>query len=235
MVAAKGPARMTDLPYSDRRLPPVAAVVLVLTFILLVLPTALVAIALGLGMRPLPYELAVVLRRLPLAFPLHMIAAGLTLILIPIAAFARRWRGIHRAAGRLAAAAVAVGGITALPVALASEATATARAGLFTQGLVWLVLLALAVLAIRRGEVARHARLMLAMAAVASGAIWLRLTTSTATVAGLPFEQVYAVAAWACWLVPLGLVAMVGSSRGPGALRQRTFAPSHHQLNQIVR
>lgn len=108
----------------------------------------------------------------------------------------------------MAAVAVMVGGLTALPVALASEATATARAGLFTQGLVWLVLLAIAVAAIRHGDVAHHARFMLAMAAVASGAIWLRLVTFTATAAGLPFEQVYAAAAWACWLVPLGVAAI---------------------------
>jgi hypothetical protein len=177
-------------------------------FLLLILPAALVAIALGFGLRPLPHELLVVLRRLPVAFPLHMVASGATLILIPIAAFARHRRGIHRALGRMAAVAVMVGGLTALPVALASEATATARAGLFTQGLVWLVLLAIAVAAIRHGDVAHHARFMLAMAAVASGAIWLRLVTFTATAAGLPFEQVYAAAAWACWLVPLGVAAI---------------------------
>ena len=127
---------MTDLPYprANRRLPSAAAIILALTLSLLVLPAALVAITLGLGLRPLPYELFVVLQRLPLVFPLHMIASGLALILIPIAAFARPWRGVHRAAGRLAAAAVVIGGLTALPVALASEATAVARAGLFTQG-----------------------------------------------------------------------------------------------------
>jgi uncharacterized membrane protein YozB (DUF420 family) len=120
----------------------------------------------------------------------------------------------------MAAAAVVIGGLTALPVALASEATATARAGLFAQGLVWLALLAFAVSAIRRGDVARHARFMLAMAAVASGAIWLRLVTFTATSAGLPFEQVYAGAAWACWLVPLGVAAIAASWFEPRAAVQ---------------
>ena len=199
---------MTDFPYPSRRAPSVSAVVLTLIFLLLVLPTALVAFALGFGLRPLPYELFVVLQRQPLAFPLHMIVSGAALILIPIAAFARHWRGIHRALGRVTAAAVLIGGLTALPVALASEATTIARAGLFTQGLVWLVLLAVAVSAIRRGDVARHARFMLAMAAVASGVIWLRLATFAATSFGLPFDQVYAGTAWTCWLVPLGIIAI---------------------------
>jgi hypothetical protein len=216
IVAANGPlvtARMTDLPYlsGHRRLPSVAAIILALILSLLVLPAALVAIALGLGLRPLPYELFLVLQRLPLVFPLHMIASGLALILIPIAAFARPWRGVHRAAGLLAAAAVVIGGLTALPVALASEATAMARAGLFAQGLVWLALLAAAVAAIRCGAVARHARVMLAMAAVASGAIWLRLVMFAANTAGLPFEPAYAAATWACWLIPLAIAAMLSN------------------------
>jgi hypothetical protein len=192
-------------------MPSVAAVVLALTVCLLVLPVALLAIALGAGWRPLPYELFLVLQRLPWVFPLHMMASGLALILIPIAAFARLWRGVHRAAGRMAAAAVIVGALTALPVALASEAAAPVRAGLLVQGVVWLALLVVAVTAIRRGEVARHARFMIAMAAVASGAIWLRLVMFAVNLADVPFDAAYAVAAWACWLVPLVLAAIVPS------------------------
>jgi len=213
---------MIDPAYVRRPLPRVAGIVVVLTFVLLVLPTAAVALALAIGLLPLPYELDQVLRRLPLIFPLHMIAAALALILIPIAALARHWRGVHRALGRLTAAAVVLGGVTALPVALASEATTVARAGLFAQGVVWLVLLVLAVAAIRRAEVTRHARCMLAMAAVASGAIWLRLTTFAATSAGLPFDQVYAAGSWACWLLPLGLVLILVSPRG---VRPRSMRP----------
>jgi len=111
MIPTNGPARMTDLPSPSRRTPSVPAVVLLLIFLLLVMPMALVAIALGLGLRPLPYELFAVLQRLPLAFPLHMIASGAALILVPIAAFARPRRGIHRALGRMAAAAVVIGGL----------------------------------------------------------------------------------------------------------------------------
>jgi|SRR5262245_7050900 len=212
--------RMTNMAHVDlahlnldhvvvrRRLPPVIAVILASIVCLLVIPAALLAIALGLGLLQLPYELFVVLQRRPIAFPLHMVTSGLALILIPIAAWARRRRGPHRAVGRAAAICVAAGGASALLVALASDATATARAGFFVQGVVWLTLLAAAFIAIRRGNVARHAQLMIAMAAVASGAVWLRLTLYGAVSAGLPFDPVYAVAAWACWTVPLGLAAI---------------------------
>jgi hypothetical protein len=188
------------------------SILLSLAFAALVVPTAFMAVALGLGLFALPYELSIVLQRLPIAFPLHMIASGLTLILIPIAAFTRHWPNVHRICGKSAATAVVVGGVTALFVALGSQASALARAGFFVQGLVWLGLLAIAVAAIHRREVMRHARFMAAMAAVASGAIWLRLVMLVAVKAGLPFEPVYALAAWACWLVPLGLTttAMLG-------------------------
>jgi Predicted membrane protein (DUF2306) len=205
--------RMTDLVHATARrgLSPVAVAILVLIVSLLVIPVALVAIALGLGLLQLPYELVMVLQRRPIAFPLHMVVSGLALILIPIAASARRRRDLHRAVGRAAAICVAAGGASALVVALASEATAVARAGFFVQGVVWLALLAAAFTAIRRGNVARHARLMIAMAAVASGAIWLRLVIYGAIFAGLPFDPIYAAAAWACWMAPLGLAAIASS------------------------
>jgi hypothetical protein len=177
---------------------------------------ALGAVTLALGLVPLPYPLFVVRQRLPVAFPLHMLASGLALILIPIAAVLRHRGVAHRAAGRAAAVCVVVGGTTALLVALASEATFAARAGLFVQGLVWLALLAAAVVAIRRGAVMTHVRLMIAMAAVASGAIWLRLFVYAAVAASLPFDPAYATATWVCWIVPLALAVTLTRSRTAG-------------------
>jgi hypothetical protein len=51
--------------------------------------------------------------------------------------------------------------------------------------------------------------MMIAMAAVASGAIWLRLAMFAANRADLPFEIAYAAGTWACWLVPLALAALL--------------------------
>jgi Predicted membrane protein (DUF2306) len=202
---------MTDLAHATARrgLSPVTDAILALIVALLVVPAALIAIALGIGLLPLPYELMLVLQRRPVAFPLHMVAFGLALILIPIAAWTRRRRGLHRPVGRAAAICVAAGGASALLVALASEATGVARAGFFAQGLVCLSLLAVAFAAIRSGDVSRHARLMIAMGAVASGAIWLRLVMAGIVAFEVPFDAAYGVAAWACWLVPLSLAPMV--------------------------
>src|SRR5262245_22851057 len=57
IAASHGAVRMFDLTYVRRPLPRVAAIVVVLTFVLLVLPTAAIALALGSGLLPLPYEL----------------------------------------------------------------------------------------------------------------------------------------------------------------------------------
>ena len=217
---------LTDLRYAPDPWRP-RDIVFAVIVALLVGPVSFGAIALGLGLLPLPYPLFVVSQRLPVAFPLHMVASALALILIPIAAVLRRRRVVHRAAGRAAALCVAVGGTTALLVALASEATVAARAGLFTQGVVWLVLVGAAVIAIRRGDATRHMRLMLAMAAVASGAIWLRLTVYAALAAGLPFDPVYAVATWACWLVPLALVAYLMKGNTAGMVPGSSVAPRY--------
>lgn len=195
---------MVDIaPIEVRRPASAAAILIGLIFAVLGLPAALFAVASGLGLLPLPYPLLLVLQRLPNAFPLHMVASGLALILIPIAAFTRRRGRLHRAAGRTAAICVVIGGVTALSVALASEASIAARTGFFVQGVVWLALLAAAVAAIRRGDRALHARLMLAMAGVATGALWLRLVMAGALVLNLPFETTYAISAWTCWLIPV--------------------------------
>jgi hypothetical protein len=82
----------------------------------------------------------------------------------------------------------------------------------FVQGIVWLWLFDAAVSAVRRGDRGRHAHLMIAMVAVTTGAVWFRLMTGSAILIGLPFEPVYAAAAWVAWLAPL-LVVMGNAER----------------------
>ncbi len=112
----------------------------------------------------------------------------------------RRNSAWHRPLGYVTAVAVLLGGLTSLPVAVYSHSNAVARAGFFSQGIVWLALIALGYMAVRQRRFADHARLMLAMAAVASGALWVRLTTTVATGYDLPFDAVYGCAAWLGWL-----------------------------------
>ncbi len=195
--------------------PRLAVICLVL---LLAFPTSIVAMTQGLGAIPLPFNLHLVDQSLPGIFKLHMLASGAALLLIPVVIALRRNSAWHRPLGYVTAIAVLLGALTSLPVALYSHSVVVARAGFLAQGVVWLALIALGILAIRRRRFADHARLMLAMAAVASGALWVRLTTTLATGYDMPFDTVYGCAAWLGWLVPLALVTLLPTPWAP-ALR----------------
>ena len=51
--------------------------------------------------------------------------------------------------------------------------------------------------------------MMIAMVAVTTGAVWFRIITGSAIALGLPFEPIYAAAAWLGWMIPLSLVLSV--------------------------
>jgi predicted membrane protein DUF2306 len=188
---------------------------LIFLVLLLAVPTALVAIFEGAALMPLPFNLHLVDVELPGIFRLHMLASGAALLFIPVTIAVRRDRGWHRPLGRLTALMVLLGGLSSLPVAIFSHSVDVARAGFFAQGIVWLALIALGVAAVRRRQFADHARLMLCMAAVASGALWVRLTTAVVTAYGLPFDAAYGCVAWLGWMVPLALVTLLPTPYAP--------------------
>jgi hypothetical protein len=191
--------------------------------IALAVPTGLIALVEGVGAMPLPYNLHVVDERLPALFKIHMLASGAALVLMPAVIAARKRRAWHRPLGRMTAAFVIAGALTSFPVAYESTSVLPARLGFAAQGLVWLVLILEGVRAIRNKQRARHAALMLAMAAVASGAVWVRLTTTLVTSWNLPFDPIYACATWLGWLIPLALVlACAPASILPGRTPSRT-------------
>jgi uncharacterized membrane protein len=193
---------MTARPHSL----PLRLVALIL--LVLALPVGAVALGTAAGLLLLPHPLWLVEQRLPVVFRLHMASAGLALLAVPIA-IASHGRSLHRLVGRTTAALVLAGGVTALPVALASLGHWSARAGFLAQAALWIVLVLIAVRAIRRGDGVRHMWLMLSVAAIASGALWLRLATWAAARWGAPFDITYALAAWLSWMLPLAAVAFL--------------------------
>ena len=158
--------------------------------------------------------------RVPVVFRLHMLSSAFALLLMPLVIGLRHYPPLHRKLGRVLGFFVVTGGLTALPVAILSHSSFAARAGFFAQGLVWLALLTSGLMAIRRRDRATHARFMVAMAAVTTGAVWFRLMTGSAIMLKLPFEVSYAMAAWLGWLIPLTIV-----TRAPG-LVPSLVAPS---------
>jgi uncharacterized membrane protein len=166
-----------------------------------------------------PESLAVKVELLPLVFPLHMVTGGLALVLVPFALLMRRWPRWHKLAGRIAAADVAVAGVTALPVALVAPVTPWSAAGFAAQGCVWLALLGAGIGFIRAGRIAAHRACMLMMLATTSGAVFFRIWLALWAIHGTPrhFETFYAFDAWFAWALPLGIVAMLLQRTGSRA------------------
>lgn len=173
---------------------------------LLIVPVGIVAIASGTGLIALPFEMFELTERMPFIFRAHMITSATALLLAPAVIAIRHKPHLHRMLGRVVGAFVVAGGLTALPVALFSNSSVVARAGFFVQGLVWMYLLTRGIAAIRVLDRASHAKFMLAMVAVTTGAVWFRVMTGGAILLHLPFAPIYAAAAWLGWIVPLALV-----------------------------
>lgn len=167
------------------------------------------ALGSGLGLVALPYEMFLLAERIPVAFKLHMVSGALVLLLAPLVVAVRNDPRTHRMLGRVLGAFVVIAGLTAFDVAIISSSSLPARAGFFVQGLAWLGLFAAGLYAIRSGQRWRHARLMLAMVAVTTGAVWFRLIIGSAILFNWPFAETYAIAAWLAWIIPLALVLKI--------------------------
>ena len=189
--------------------------------LLLGLPVAFTAFGTALGYFRLPYELAPVDERLPVVFRLHMLAAALAILLLA-GAVATQGLKLHKYLGRSAACLVAVAGTTALPVAIYSAASGPARYGFFLQGIAWLSFLAAGFVAIRSRRRDLHMWFMLAVAGVASGAIWIRLMIWIAIKMDLSFEALYALAAWLSWIGPTSVIFLAAYLNGGATRRDQT-------------
>ena len=164
---------------------------------------AMAAFGSAAGLIELPYRLAVLDHRLPVVFRVHMAASGLGLLLLPVVHLAVPGGRVHRTSGAITAIALTIGGVSAVPSALLSEAAIMARIGFMVQALVGLGCVALGVVAICSGRIAAHRRHMANATAVFGGVILLRFLLSAVALLGLPFEASYAALAWLSWLLPL--------------------------------
>lgn len=204
----------TDTRAADhvRRIVAVAIIAAIGTFVLYTAYRAILSAAVN---DDFPEALAIKVELLPLTFPLHMVTGGLALILLPLTIALRRRPRWHRPLGRIAAADVAVAGVTAYPVAWVAPVTFWSAMGFSAQATVWLVLLALGVGAIRRRRVAAHWRYMLLMTATAFGAVFFRVFLASWALWGSFrwYETFYVCGSWVAWMLPLGVTAAVLAAR----------------------
>ena len=163
-----------------------------------------------------PEALAVKVELMPLIFPLHMVAGGLALVLVPLAILLHQRPGWHRPVARLTALVVLVAGVTAFPVALIAPVTTGSALGFAAQGTLWLGLLGLGIHHIRAGRVAQHRTCMLLLAAATSGAVFFRVWLALFAIYGSMrhYEVFYALDAWLAWGLPVAITGLVLNRAG---------------------
>jgi len=145
----------------------------------------------------------------PAVFMAHVVAGSIALLIAPwqVAGQVRRRRpGLHRALGRVYAAAVLVAGTAALPMALHSSAGPIAGAGFGALGVAWMACTGLGVQAARSGRMGEHRRWMLRSVALTFAAVTLRVYLPLPGLVGWDPVEGYKAIAWACWVPNLVLV-----------------------------
>lgn len=159
---------------------------------------------------------------MPLAAAAHVLGSGVALL---IGGFqflpglrARRPR-LHRATGRVYLIAVLIGGLGGATLALSADGGLVARVGFATLAVVWLISGWQAFRAIRRGDIASHRRWMMRNFALTFAAVTLRIYLGLGQAAGIPFDELYRLVAWLCWVPNLLVAEWWLLARAPQPLR----------------
>ena len=184
---------------------------------LFVIRTAILALYSPWQVDDFPEALAVKVELMPWVFPVHMLAGGLVLLLIPATLLVRKRPRWHRPLGRITALVVLAAGLTAFPVALIAPVTRVSAWGFAAQGATWLVLLGLGLRNVYLRRLHAHRAAMLLMAATATGAVFFRIYLALWAIFGdlRHYEMFYAADAWIAWSLPLAATAIF--LRGTGA------------------
>jgi uncharacterized membrane protein len=111
--------------------------------------------------------------------------------------------GLHRVLGRVylvAALAAGAGGLLLAPLSLGGP---LAHLGFETLGALLLLTTGIAYVSILRRRIDAHRTWMTRSYALIFTAVTFRLWLAVGGLAGLPFDQVYAVGSWTSWLIDL--------------------------------
>jgi len=155
------------------------------------------------------------------ALVLHAGAGGLALLVSPVQLSARvraRAPRLHRAVGRVALVAIAVGGLAGLALSTVSLAGSVGTAGFGTLAVAWLSCAGLGLRAILRGDVAAHRRWMIRTFALTYAGVTLRLWLIVLIpLFGGDFLQAYLLTPFLSW-VPNLVVAELLLRRLPSTV-----------------
>lgn len=137
------------------------------------------------------------------AFYGHITFGGVAL-LVGWIQFSRRFRNAnlirHRRIGKIYVAAVTIGGICGIFLALYATGGLVAQTGFLSLGVIWLYFTAMAYRAIKKGDIDKHQAFMIYSYAACFAAVTLRLWLPLLSLAFGSFIPAYRVVAWLCWV-----------------------------------
>ena len=157
-----------------------------------------------------------------LGFYVH-VAGGMLALLVGLPQFVVRWRRraprVHRVLGYVYAGAILVSGLAGWVVAPFATGGWVTATGFTSLAFVWLWTTGRSVQTARKGAWTAHRAWALRSYAVTFSAVTLRLGLLLAAVGWVDFLRVYAVMAWASWLINLAVVEVyLSRRRGAGEL-----------------
>ena len=141
---------------------------------------------------------------------IHAGAAATALLLGPfqfIVSLRRRYLRLHRISGRLYVLSTLLGGVSAIPLSLASNYGPWAQSGFFLLAVLWLAVNSNAWRLAILGRIAEHKQWMQRSFALTFSAVTLRAIIFTfPPLLGVTFDTAYRFGSWACWLPSLLLI-----------------------------
>lgn len=136
-------------------------------------------------------------------FVAHVVAAPIALIVGGfqfITRVRRRLPDLHRFFGRLYAAAIFVGGISALTMAIDELSRPIAALGYGSLAILWLGTTVFAIRYAMQGDFFRHRRMMIRSFALTFAGVTLRLQLPFLLADGSTYLEISHIVAWSCWV-----------------------------------
>jgi hypothetical protein len=107
---------------------------------------------------------------------------------------------LHILGGKVYLFGVLIGGLAGLYMAFHAYGGIVATMGFAVLAVVWLLTGLWALLAIKRRRIVEHRNWMVRNFALAMAAVTLRAYLGIGVVAGVPFDTLYPILAWICWV-----------------------------------